>query len=77
MNHFQPSMKLRTKHRDGARVRRTYEPAQTPFQRLVDFGVISQGTRGRLEGIYRTLDPARPGPTSSLAGRPVAAWSGR
>lgn len=59
VNYFQPSMKLRTKHRDGARVRRTYESAQTPFQRLVNSGVISQGTRGRLEGIYRTLDPVR------------------
>ena len=59
VNYFQPSMKLRVKHRDGARVRRTYEPAQTPFQRLVTSGVISQDTRGRLEGIYRSLDPVR------------------
>ncbi len=59
VNYFQPSMKLRSKHREGARVRRIYEPAQTPFQRLVNSGVISQGTRSRLEGIYRALDPVR------------------
>ena len=57
VNYFQPSMKLRTKHWEGGRARRTYEPAQTPFQRLVDSGVVSQGTLSRLEGIYRTLDP--------------------
>ena len=52
-------MKLRTKHREGARVHRTYGPARTPFQRLVDSGMISQGTILRLEGIYRALDPVR------------------
>ena len=42
-----------------AQVAETYGPAQTPFQRLVNSGVISQGTRSRLEGIYRALDPVR------------------
>ena len=50
-------MKLRTKHREGARVHRTYGPARTPFQCLVSSGVMSQGTLSRLEGIYRALDP--------------------
>ena len=31
VNCFQPSMKLRTKERDGSRVRRTYDHAQTPM----------------------------------------------
>jgi len=35
VNFLQPSMKLRTKTRTGSRVRRTYGPAQTPFQRVL------------------------------------------
>jgi len=59
VNYFQPSMKLHVKHRQGARQHRTYDTAQTPFQRLVRAGVLGQGTRERLEGIYRALDPVR------------------
>ncbi len=40
VNFFQPSMKLVTKTRTGSRVRRTYGPAQTPFQRVVASGVL-------------------------------------
>ena len=35
VNGFQPSMKLRTKHREGSKVSRTYHDARTPVQRLV------------------------------------------
>jgi len=59
VNYFQPSMKLRVKHREGARVRRTYETAQTPFQRLLGSGVLNQSTRERLQSVYAALDPVR------------------
>jgi hypothetical protein len=59
VNFFQPSLKLRTKQRIGPRVRRQYEVAQTPFQRVVASGVLAADTRERLEGIYRALDPVR------------------
>ncbi len=59
VNFFQPSMKLKDKHRDGASVRRTYDTAQTPFERLCTSGVLSDAVRERLETIFMTLDPMR------------------
>jgi hypothetical protein len=57
INFFQPSMKLKTKHRDGSKVRCTYDTAQTPFQRLR----ASLDTAGlkRLQAIFQALDPVR------------------
>ncbi len=59
VNFFQPSMKLRTKTRTGSRVRRTYGPAQTPFQRVLASGVLDAPSERRLKAIYRALDPVR------------------
>src|SRR3712207_3342934 len=55
VNFFQPSLKLRTKQREGSRVRRTYDVARTPFQRVVASGVLDHPTRGRLEAIAEAL----------------------
>ena len=59
VNFFQPSMKLRSKQRTGARVQRTYDTAQTPFRRLVASGVLTEEARERLEEIAQALDPVR------------------
>lgn len=59
VNFFQPSMKLRTKTRTGSRVRRTYGPAQTPFQRVLASGVLDVASERRLKAVYRALDPMR------------------
>jgi hypothetical protein len=59
VNFFQPSMKLRTKTRTGSRVRRTYGPAQTPFQRVLASGVLDAASQRRLNAVYRALDPVR------------------
>jgi len=59
VNFFQPSMKLRSKQRTGARVQRTYDAAQTPFRRLVASGVLAEAARERLEAIAQGLDPVR------------------
>src|SRR6266567_4236262 len=59
VNFFQPSMKLRTKTRTGSRVRRTYGPAQTPFQRVLASGVLDAAGQRRLNAVYRALDPVR------------------
>jgi len=40
VNFFQPVEKLVTKTRNGARVRRVYDRAQTPYQRLCAAGVL-------------------------------------
>jgi hypothetical protein len=59
VNFFQPSMKLRTKTRTGSRVRRTYGPAKTPFQRVLASGVLDAASERRLRAVYRALDPVR------------------
>ena len=40
VNCFQPSMKLHTKSSDGQRMRRHYDPAKTPLQRLLLSGIL-------------------------------------
>lgn len=57
VNFFQPSFKLMTKQRDGARVRKTYSAAATPHQRLVADARTPDAARHHLQGIYAALDP--------------------
>jgi hypothetical protein len=57
VNFFQPSMKLRLKEREGGKLRRRYDPAKTPFQRLLDADVLSIDDRVRLTAIAQALDP--------------------
>jgi hypothetical protein len=59
VNFFQPSMKLRAKRREGARVHRRYDEAQTPFQRLTRAGVLEQRVQEPLQAIYVALDPVQ------------------
>lgn len=58
-NYFQPSMKLKTKHRNGAKVTKRYDQAQTPMQRVIDslFGELSE--KERLQKIHEALDPIK------------------
>lgn len=57
-NFFMPSLKLKEKTRDGARVRRRYEPAKTPYHRLMDSPHLSNEAKQRLQEHYQTLNPA-------------------
>jgi hypothetical protein len=57
INFFQPSFKLREKHRDGAKVIKRYHRPATPYQRLLTDARISDETRSRLKALYVTLDP--------------------
>ncbi len=57
MNFFQPTMKLWSKTRYGARVRKVYEVAQTPYQRLLKLGRLSEATRADLAATYHGLNP--------------------
>ncbi len=59
VNFFQPSVKLKEKHRDGARVRRVYDVAQTPFTRVCTSGVLPDDVRLRLMTLFTALDPMR------------------
>lgn len=59
VNCFQPSMKLQTKHREGSKVRRRYDQAQTPLERLAASGVLTTEERPELERVAQALDPLR------------------
>ena len=59
VNFFQPSVKLKEKRREGTHVRRSYTPAQTPFERLGATMVVSEERRARLDAIFTALDPIR------------------
>jgi hypothetical protein len=56
-NFFQPLMKLRSKQRHGSRVKKTYDPAQTPAQRLLAWPGLDAKTRQWLQQAQATLDP--------------------
>lgn len=59
VNGFQPSMKLRTKQREGSKVSRTYHDARTPLQRLVASSALPRETQDRLVALFQALDPVR------------------
>jgi hypothetical protein len=59
VNCFQPSMKLQAKEREGSKVRRTYDQAQTPTQRLLVSGSLSPQKQQELLRITEALDPLR------------------
>jgi hypothetical protein len=57
VNFFQPVEKLLTKTRNGARVHRVYDRAQTPYQRLGAAGVLTPAKRQELDALYQSLNP--------------------
>jgi hypothetical protein len=58
-NFFQPSMKLLSKRRDGAKVTKKYDLAKTPYQRLIDSESLSEQERNDLCEYYERLDPVK------------------
>ena len=58
-NFFQPSMKLQSKERHGARVKKKYDAARTPYQRLLDSSFIPEESKKQLRAQYRLLNPAQ------------------
>ncbi len=57
-NYFQPLMKLKSKERHGSQVKKTYEVAQTPYQRLQQSPYLSVARKRRLKTEYGRLNPA-------------------
>lgn len=57
-NFFQASMKLIEKQREGSRVRKRYDQAQTPCQRLMNSDDIPQEVKQRLEQEFQALNLA-------------------
>ena len=56
-NFFQPVMKLVDKTRHGAKVHKVYDTARTPYQRLLEAGVLTEAKRQELATIYHGLNP--------------------
>lgn len=57
VNFFQPVEKLVSKTRAGARTRRYYDRAQTPYQRLCALQVLPPAPRAELDALYQRLNP--------------------
>ena len=58
INFFQPSFKLIAKERIGNRIHKRYDPAKTPYQRVLERKDISLQARARLMNSYVQLNPA-------------------
>jgi len=55
VNFFQPVMKLLDKTRNGAKVHKVYDTAQTPYQRLLKAGILTEAKRRELAATYHGL----------------------
>jgi len=59
VNFFQPSMKLIYKERQGAKVTKRYDKAQTPYQRLLASLHVTEEIKKNLRKQYKNLDPLK------------------
>ena len=59
INFIQPSFKLKSKTRDGARVHKVYFTPATPCERLLAHSSVGPATREKLTAQFMSLDPVR------------------
>ncbi|MBM3120028.1 MAG: transposase family protein [Chloroflexi bacterium] len=59
INFFQPTMKLVSKTRHGAKVYKVYDTAQTPYQRLMRSGALTEAKKTELAATYHGLNPVK------------------
>jgi hypothetical protein len=57
VNYFQPSLKLVEKKRDGSKVSRKYDKAQTPCQRVLAADTVAAEVKESLKAQFAQLDP--------------------
>lgn len=57
VNFFQPVMKMVAKSREGSKVHKIYDTARTPYQRLVEAGLLTEAKKAELAAIYYGLNP--------------------
>jgi hypothetical protein len=57
VNFFQPSLKLQSKERNGAKVSKKYDIAKTPHQRVMMVKTVNQKIKSALSEQYERLDP--------------------
>ena len=56
-NFFQPNTKLVDRVRQGSRVIKRYDTARTPYQRLLDAGVLDPQKERELRDLYDSCNP--------------------
>ena len=57
VNFFQPVIKLVAKTRHWAKGHKVYDTARTPYQRLLEAGVLTEAKRQELTAMYYGLNP--------------------
>jgi len=57
VNFFQPVMKLKSKLRIGSKVKKRYDTAKTPYQRVLNSGILNNNQKIKLEYLYESLNP--------------------
>jgi hypothetical protein len=58
-NYFQPVMKLLSKERQGAKVKKKYDQPKTPYQRVLGSPTVATKVKRRLKQEYALLNPAQ------------------
>ncbi|MBI5701494.1 integrase [Candidatus Saganbacteria bacterium] len=56
-NFFSPSVKLMTKTRFGAKIKKEHDKPKTPYQRILESEAISQAMKAELTRLFKTLNP--------------------
>jgi len=59
LNFFQPSLKLKEKVRVGSKIKRKYDIAKTPYQRVLECPDVSEEDKNKLRALYLTLNPVK------------------
>ena len=59
INFFQPSFKLKSKAREGARVKKVYHPPATPCDRIIAHPAVDPAVKEKLVAQFQSLDPVR------------------
>jgi hypothetical protein len=57
VNYFQPSFKLRSKTREGAKVKKLYHKPATPCERLLEHASVAEAVKEKLRAERSQLDP--------------------
>jgi len=57
VNFFQPTLKLLSKEKNGAKLSKKYDTGKTPHQRVVIVKTLSPGIKDALNEQYEHLDP--------------------
>ena len=59
INFFQPSFKLKSKTRDGARVHKIYHAPMTPCDQLLAIATLSEEIKDKLREEFARMDPVK------------------